>query len=197
MNPREPVSVATFQSVGQQVTIWPQAKIVNGEQISIGNRVIIDDFVLIIGGVETRIGSFVHIAAFTSITGGGKLVIEDFAGLSGGVRIYTGNEQYGGECMTNPSVPPPFRIPVRGTVIIKKHCIVGANSVILPGVTIGEGAVIGACSLVTRDCEPWSVNFGTPARRIGVRPSAQILQLEQELQKKFYAADGRFIPDGP
>jgi acetyltransferase-like isoleucine patch superfamily enzyme len=185
--------VRSFQSMGQQVTIWPQAKIVNPERIVIGDRVIIDDFVLLIGGEETQLGSFVHLGAFSSIMGGGKFVIEDFAGLSGGVRIYTGNEQYGGECMTNPTVPFPFRIPVRGTVVVKKHAIIGANSVILPGVTIGEGAVIGACSLVTKDCVPWSINFGSPARKIGIRPAATILEFEKQLRAKHYAADGKFI----
>lgn len=183
-----------FRSCGQGVKIWPQAKIVNCEHISIGHRVIIDDFVLIISGPETRIGNFVHIASFTSITGGGKLVIEDFAGLSGGVRIYTGNEQYGGECMTNPTVPHPFRVPIRGKVTIGRHAIIGANSVILPGITIGEGAVVGACSLVTKDCKPWSVNFGSPARPIKTRPSAEILRLEQELLKRFNLVDGSFAP---
>ncbi len=188
-----------FRSLGNEVKIWPKAKIVNGANISIGHRVIIDDFVLIIGGEDTRIGNFVHIASFTSITGGGRLVIGNFAGISSGVRIYTGNEQYSGECMTNPTVPPPFRIPIRGEVTIGRHVIIGANSVILPGVTIGEGAVVGACSLVTKDCQPWSVNFGAPARRIKARPSAQILRLEQELLKKFSAADGSFVslPDAP
>ena len=193
MNSADGPAGHAFRSLGQEVKIWPAAKLVNSENISLGHRVIIDDFVLIISGPETRIGNFVHIASFTSITGGGTLVIEDYAGLSGGVRIYTGNEQYGGECMTNPTVPAPFRIPVRGAVTIRKHAIVGANSVILPGVTIGEGAVVGACSLVTKDCAPWSVNLGVPARPIKTRPSAAVLRLEQELVRKFYSPGGDFI----
>jgi acetyltransferase-like isoleucine patch superfamily enzyme len=187
-----------FRAVGKQVTVWPRAKIVNAGRISVGDRVIIDDFVLLIGGEDTRIGSFVHLAAFTSIMGGGTLFIDDFAGVSGGVRIYTGNEQYGGECLTNPTVPPPFRVARRGAVHIGKHAIIGANSVILPGVTIGEGAVIGACSLVTKNCAPWSVNLGVPARPLKKRPSAEILRLEQELRSRFYDASGAFLspPDG-
>jgi acetyltransferase-like isoleucine patch superfamily enzyme len=190
MNSPERPTAPAFRAFGKEVKIWPQAKIVNCENISIGHRVIIDDFVLIISGCETRIGNFVHIASFTSITGGGRLIIEDFAGVSGGVRIYTGNEQYGGECLTNPTVPPPFRIPIRGEVTIGRHAIIGANSVILPGITVGEGAVVGACSLVTKDCKPWSVNLGVPARPIKTRPSAEILRLEQELLQKFDLVDG-------
>lgn len=137
--------------MGQDIIIWPFAKIISPEAISIGNSVIIDNFVFFLGGKRTVIGSSVHIASFTSITGGGEFIIEDYAGLSGGIRVYTGNEDYLGNCLTNPTVPHPYRIPIRSFAHIKKHSIVGANSIILPSVTIGEGAVIGANSLVTKD----------------------------------------------
>jgi acetyltransferase-like isoleucine patch superfamily enzyme len=181
-----------FLSIGKDVKIWPLAKIVNAERIAIGNRVIIDDFVLFIGGPESSIGNFVHIASFSSITGGGNLTIEDFAGLSGGVRIYTGNEHYDGRCMTNPTVPPPFREPTRGSISIGRHAIIGANSVILPNIRIGEGAVVGACSLVTKSCEPWSINFGNPARKIGSRPSSQILAHERTLREMYFDEFGEY-----
>jgi len=56
--------------------------------------------------------------------------------------------------MTGSGVPYPYRMPIRSYVCIKRHSIVGAEAVILPGVTIGEGAVVGANSLVKGDCEP-------------------------------------------
>ena len=180
--------------VGQDVTIWSQAKIVSPEVITIGDSVIIDDFVFIMGGKNTQIGSFVHIASFTSITGGGELVMEDFTGLSGGVRVYTGNEDYSGGCLTNPSVPYPYRLATRSSVHIKKHAIIGANTVILPGVVIGEGAAIGANSLVTKDCEPWKTYFGSPAKAIKTRPQNKILELEAQLRQELYDARGNYIP---
>ncbi|MFA6411101.1 MAG: acyltransferase [Syntrophales bacterium] len=173
-----------FERIGKEVTIWPQAKIVSPESISIGESVIIDDFVFIMGGQKTTIGSFVHIASFTSITGGGEFVMEDFSGLSGGVRIYTGNEEYSGACMTNPTVPYPYRVPIRSFVHIKKHAIVGANAVILPGVVIGDGAVVGANSLVTTDCKPWTMYRGSPAREFKTRPFENILNLEKQLRSE-------------
>ena len=180
--------------VGQDVIIWPNAKIISPEVIAIGDSVIIDDFVFIMGGKSTRIGSFIHIASFTSITGGGELVMEDFTGLSGGVRVYTGNEDYSGGCLTNPSVPEPYRLPTRSFVHIKKHAIVGANTVILPGVVIGEGAAIGANSLVTKDCEPWKIYFGSPAKAIKTRPQDKIVELEAQLRQELYDARGNYIP---
>ena len=182
-----------FKKNGNDVIIWEQAKIINPEVISIGDSVIIDDFVFLMGGKQTKIGSFVHIASFTSITGGGEFVMEDFSGLSGGVRIYTGNEDYNGGALTNPTVPSPYRIATRSFVHIKKHAIVGSNSVILPGVIIGEGVAIGANSLVTKDCEPWKVYFGSPAKAIKSRPKDKILELEQQLRKKVYDESGNYI----
>lgn len=183
-----------FASLGQDVVIWPMAKIIAPERISLGDSVIIDDFVFLMGGQRTCIGSFVHIASFTSIAGGGEFLMEDFAGLSGGVRIYTGNEDYLGGSLTNPAVPPPYRVPLRSFVRIGKHAIIGANSVILPGVIIGEGAAVGANSLVTRDCDPWTIYAGSPAKPRKSRPSQRMLELESALRRALYDADGHYIP---
>lgn len=183
-----------FARVGQDVSIWPIAKIVSPEVISIGDSVVIDDFAFLMGGSKTTIGSFVHIGSFTSIVGGGEFVMEDFAGLSGGVRVYTGNEDYSGGCLTNPTVSSPYRVPIRSFVHMKKHSIVGANAVILPGVVIGEGAVVGATSLVTKDCKPWTVYVGSPARELKCRPRERILELEFQLRKDLYDANGAYVP---
>ena len=187
--------VLGFADVGQDVIVWPLAKIVSPEMISIGNSVIIDDFVFLMGGQRASIGSFVHIASFTSVTGGGQLAMEDFSGLSGGIRLYTGNEDYSGNCLTNPAVPYPYRMPVRSFVTIKKHAIVGANAVILPGVTIGEGAVIGANSIVSRDCEPWTIYVGSPAKPLRSRPKDRILEMERKLREECYDTKGEYIPE--
>ena len=183
-----------FCSIGQDVIIWPQAKIVAPEVISLGDAVIIDDFVLLMGGTTTQIGSFVHIGNHSAIVGGGELVMEDFSGLSGGVQIYTGNEDYSGGSLTNPTVPAPYRIPTRSFVYIKKHAIIGANSVVLPGVTIGEGAAIGANSLIRKDCKPWTIYFGSPAKALKRRPKTRIFELENQLVSEIYDTNGNYIP---
>ena len=186
-----------FAQVGRDVTIWPAAKILAPERIRIGDSVIIDDFVLVAGGARTVIGSFVHIAAFTSIVGGGELDIEDFAGISGGCRVYTGNDDYLGGSLTGPTVPEPYRQPVRSFVRVQRHAIVGANTVILPGVTIGEGAAIGAGSIVTKDCEPWKVCVGSPARAIKPRPRERILEIEAQLRRDLFDEDGSYRGRSP
>jgi acetyltransferase-like isoleucine patch superfamily enzyme len=183
-----------FQACGQDVQIYPRAHIVSPETISIGDSVIIDDFVFLVGGVETRIGSFVHLASFSSYLGGGNLVIEAYAGVSSGCRIYTGTDDFLGESMTGPTIPDEFRQPVRSSVRIGKYAVVGANCVVLPGVTVGEGVTVGALSLVNRDCDPWTVYAGVPAKPIRSRRRDRIAELETSLREKLYDAQGRYVP---
>jgi acetyltransferase-like isoleucine patch superfamily enzyme len=174
-----------FKKVGKNVKIYPLAKILNPEMISIGDNVIIDDFVFLDGKQETKIGNYVHIASFCSITGGGRFIMEDFSGLSSGCRIFTGSEDFSGSSLTNPTIPTQFRKVTRSFVIIKRHVILGANVVVLPGVTIGEGAAIGANSLITKDIEPWTINIGSPVRVLKERPKEKILEMEKRLREKY------------
>lgn len=183
-----------FAKIGDDVTIWPEAKIIFPEIISIGDSVIIDDFVFIMGGKKTTIGSFVHIASFVSITGGGELEMDDFAGISSGCRLFTGDDDYLGGSLTGPTIPPPYRSPFRSYVHIKKHAIIGANTVILPGVTIGEGAAVGANSLVKSDLQPWTIYVGSPAKAIRTRPSKRMLELKAQLVLELYDQNNRYIP---
>lgn len=53
---------------------------------------------------------------------------------------------------------------IRKRIVLKKGCLVGTNSMIMPGVTVGEGAIIGAGSLVTKDIPAWSIATGRPAK---------------------------------
>ncbi len=172
-----------FKACGEHVKIYDLAKIVGPEHIEIGCHVIVDDFTLIMALDETKIGSYVHIGAFSSIMGGGRLTMGDFSGISAGARLFTGNDSYHGAGLTNPTVPNEFRAISRSFIHIGKHAIVGANSVVLPGVTIGEGAVVGANSLVKHDLEPWGIYAGSPARRVGTRTKELVLEQERKLTK--------------
>lgn len=66
-----------------------------------------------------------------------------------------------------------------GPVVIGRHVTVGTRSVILPGVTIGEGAVISAMSLVNKDVPPHTVVGGVPIRVLGVVPERDRRPMEQ------------------
>jgi acetyltransferase-like isoleucine patch superfamily enzyme len=182
-----------FKKIGKDVHIWPMSKVVTPQNISIGDSVIVDDYVFINGGIFTNIGNFVHIASFVSITGGGEFIMEDFSGISTGCRILTGTDNFKGDWLTGPTIPSKYRDVLRSHVIIQKHATLGANTVVLPGVTIGEGTITGANSLVVTDLEPWSIYVGSPVRKIKVRPYTKIIELENKLKKELYDCESNYI----
>jgi galactoside O-acetyltransferase len=147
------------------VTVYESAKIIGIENISFGAPIIIDDFTLIVAREPLRIGNYVHIACFSAITGGERVDLGDFSAVSQGAKLLTGTDDFVDGGFGNSTVPTEFRNAKRGPISVGRFCIVGANSVILPGVTIGEGAVIGANSVVTRNLEPWGVYIGNKRHR--------------------------------
>lgn len=155
------------------VKTFELTKIIGIENIEFGINIIIDDFVLIYAKKKIKIGNFVHIANFTSITGGDNLTIGNFAAISQGTRVLTATDDFKDFGFGNSTISNNFRNITSGPIIISDYCIVGANSVVLPGVTIGEGATVGANSVVTRDLEPWGIYIGN--KRIGTRNKEEVL----------------------
>lgn len=66
----------------------------------------------------------------------------------------------------NPDIPIRLQGKTKSPVVIKDRVWIGMRVIILPGVTIGEGAVIGAGSIVTKDVKPYDIVAGNPARVI-------------------------------
>lgn len=168
-----------FKSVGVDVSISTRASIYGACHVSIGDCVRIDDFCVISGGEGgIRIGSYVHIAVYTSLIGAGRITIGDFANLSSRVSVYSSSDDYSGKGMTNPLVSHEFKNVHDAPVTIGRHVIVGSGSVILPGVTLSDGAAVGALSLVKEDCGAFGIYAGVPARRLSDRQQA-VLDLER------------------
>lgn len=159
---------------GEGVTAYDGAKIIGAENIHFGNPVLIDDFALIVARDPIVIGNYVHIACYSSITGGERVDIGDFAAVSQGARLLTGTDDFIHGGFGNSTVPTEYRNALRAPISVGRFCIVGANAVVMPGVTIGEGAVVGASSVVTRDLEPWGVYIGN--RRHRERDRAAVLE---------------------
>lgn len=162
-----------FKKLGKNVKIYDLAKIICPEVIEIGDNSEIDDFVFIYGGVGIKIGRGVHISRFVSIIGGGKLFLGDYAVLADGVRILTGTDRYIGGARMSTRAPRHQRNPKISFVRVEKDAFIGTNSVVHPGVTIGEGAIIGSNSLVLKDVEPWTINIGSPCKFIRLRPKVK------------------------
>ncbi len=105
------------------------------------------------------LGKYTDIGAFTYINAQYEVVIEDHVQIGSHCSIYSVST------IDNK----------KGKVTLKKNCKIGSHSVILPGVTIGENSVIGACSMVNKDIPSNVIAFGVPAKVI-----KQIKESEQQ-----------------
>lgn len=171
-----------FKSLGKHVFISRKASIYGAKDIELGSNIRIDDFCIFSGRI--KIGNYVHVAAYTSLCGGNRgIVLEDFVNLSRKVEIFAVSDDFTGSSMTNPVVPYYCKNLVEAEVILRKHVLVGAGSIILPGVILEEGSVIGALSLVKNNTSAWSINAGIPARRIKERKK-DLLELEKEFLER-------------
>ncbi len=73
--------------------------------------------------------------------------------------------------------PSPADLPLKGDTVIGNDVWIGQNAVILPGVHIGDGAIIGASSVVGRDVEPYTIVVGNPARPVRKRFDDELIAL--------------------
>ncbi|MCL4798416.1 MAG: acyltransferase [Burkholderiales bacterium] len=173
-----------FADIGADVLVSDKASIHGAPRIALGDRVRIDDFcVLSAGEGGISIGSYVHVACQCTLIGKARIELEDFSNLSGRVAVYSSTDDFSGAGMTNPTVPLEYRRVTDAPVRIGRHVVIGTGTVVLPGVTIGEGAAVGALSLVKKSLEPFTLYAGIPARRIGARSRA-LLDLEAKLRAR-------------
>ncbi len=173
-----------FKSVGTNVLISRKTSLYGVSRISISNNVRIDDYcVLSAGSGGIEIGNYVHLAIFVSLQGDGKITLEEFSGISSRTAVYTSNDDYFGNYMTNPTVPSEFTNVTSAPVTLRKHALVGSGCVILPGVTLNVGCAVGALSLVNRDCEEFMIYSGNPAKPL-IKRSRNLLEQEKRLIAK-------------
>lgn len=137
--------------IGSDCTIFSRNKIILGDMAANPDaNVIIKDRVMINTGCY--------------ISGEGGLEIEDFVLIGPNNCILSAGHNY-----SDPQKKIQEQGLSYGKILIKKDAWIGASCVILEGVTIGEGAVVGAGSVVTNDIPAWAVAVGNPAKTIKYR----------------------------
>lgn len=139
--------------IGENVSILRQLKLLYPKGISLGDRVIINQDVL--------------------LDGRGGLEIENDTDIATNVMIWTMDHDPNSE--NHESRPRK--------VHIGHHVWIASRATILPGVTIGNGAVVAACSVVTKDVPPNAIVAGVPAKVIGERKNS--LQYKQDFHPIF------------
>ncbi|MEK7855881.1 MAG: acyltransferase [Acidobacteriota bacterium] len=176
MKMRERYYRRKFRGMGTCVLLDEGIRIEGPEHISIGDFVWIDkDVRLLAPWGSITIGRRVHIAEHVLISGGGHVSIGDYAAIARGASIYSHSEAIvGGKRMSGPMIPEDQKGMRSAPIVIGKDALIGINAVVLPGVMIGEGAIVGANSMVNRDVKDWEIVFGSPAKRVAMRPRVTV-----------------------
>jgi galactoside O-acetyltransferase len=165
-----------LKSYGKNVFVSRNAVFYDAGRISIGDNVRIDDFCIIIGDVT--IGSNIHIAPYCALYGKYGIKLSDYCGLSARVTIYSAVDDFSGEYAVGPMVDESIRRMETGPVVLERYVQVCAGSVVLPHLTIGEGAVVGSLSMVKGDLQAWQVYGGIPVRRLKERKMELVDRIE-------------------
>jgi acetyltransferase-like isoleucine patch superfamily enzyme len=134
-----------FNSFGDGSSIRPGVYIVGCSKISVGNNVVF------------RPGSMLHANTDSS---GVQIMIEDKVLIGSGVHVYVDKHRFTDTELAIYDQGFETLFPV----FLKEGSWIGANSIILPGVTIGKNSVIGAGSVVTKSVPDFCVAVGNPAR---------------------------------
>ena len=176
-------NVNLLKSFGENVFISQSVEIKRPHLVSVGDHIAIDSGFYITTGAVIK--NHVHISAHVAVIGGEKALLQmgNFTNISTGGKIICGSDEFLGEgLITAPGIPDALQdnkiiIPV----IFNDFVNTGASVTILPGVTLGEGSVIGAGSLVTSDTEPWTIYFGIPAKPYKIRRKDKMIECAKRL----------------
>lgn len=157
-----------FKYCGRDVKVYPLTKINRAENVEIDDYSRILDYVYIDAGKSLKIGKYSIITWQCLIEGGAKTVIGDRVFIGPGTKLLTSTYAFNG-FYTNEFLPEGANDILYGDIVLENDSYIGANSVIMPGVTIGEGALVGSNAFVNKDLEPWGIYVGSPVKKIGER----------------------------
>ena len=121
-----------------------------------------------------------------------KLIIGKFCQIAAGVEFVMNGANHQMNAVStfpfytlegwNMNPPMPFDLPLKGDTVIGNDVWIGQNAVILPGVHIGDGAIIGANSIVSSDVAPYTIMVGNPARILRKRFDDELIDLLLKLK---------------
>ncbi len=161
-----------MHSISSSARISPLADLedsVRGSRLVIEDDVFIDAFVKIkfAGGTgDVRIGRGTYLNSGVVIYSGNGVTIGENVLVAANTTFAATNHEMARRDL--PIARQGFALS-RGGIVVENDVWIGANSVLLDGARLALGCVIGALSLVNGATEPYSINVGTPARRIGYR----------------------------
>jgi len=135
---------------------------------------------------QLTVGDYVHIGPYVSIIGSArsKMILEDFCFIAVGSKIVAGSDDYNDCNLMGPLIPEKFKKLILTTIKFEKYAGCGANCTILPGVTLSEGSILLAGSLLNKSTKPWTIYAGNPARPIRTRDKEKIYKQEKAIREE-------------
>jgi acetyltransferase-like isoleucine patch superfamily enzyme len=161
---------AVARSVGSALNINPGVGMRHPETFEIGDSVFIGAQSFLQGRFDgrLRIGNHVWIGP-QSYFDARDLTLEDYVGWGPGAKVL--GSTHTGQPIDLPIIQTDLEIR---PVLVQKWADIGTNATLLPGVTVGEGSIVGAGAVVTRDVPPYAVVAGVPAKIIRIRLTSDI-----------------------
>lgn len=153
---------------GEGVRLYPLCKMIRAENAQLDDHCQIFDHVFIDAGKSLKIGKYSTITWYVLIEGGAKTKIGDRVFLGPGTKLLTSTFKING-FYTVEHLPENCQKTEYGDIEINDDAYLGANCTVMPGITIGEGAVAGSNSLIMKDLDPWTIYVGSPCKAIGKR----------------------------
>lgn len=98
------------------------------------------------------------------------IILDDHVHIASGTRLLCHQRDLSNYCVGDDYAKLGYKL---GIIHLKKGCLVGMESFVMPGVTIGEGAIVGAGSLVTKDVPAWTIATGRPAKVVKQIPTRE------------------------
>jgi acetyltransferase-like isoleucine patch superfamily enzyme len=160
--------------------VWIRARVMRRFFASMGEDTVIQAGMRVTNPEKIAIGSHCNFARGVFITGGGGVTIGDWVGLGPDVKVWSVNHRF-----DDPDRPWLLQGWEMKPVVIEDDVWLGANVFLMPGVTIGKGAIVSACAVVGKSVPAYSLVAGNPARVVGWRKkpeAAEVTSAVKELQ---------------
>jgi dTDP-4-amino-4,6-dideoxy-D-glucose acyltransferase len=156
--------------------------VLDPSRVALASHIRIDaDALLSPSSGRIEIGRYSHIGTGAQLFGAETIRFEDFASISPRVSLFSITDDVGKPALFGPAVPDEVRDLRKGPIVLERYSGVGCGAIVLPGVTVGRGAAVGALSMVLKDVPPGAIVAGVPARQVGSRDLDAVEELAQKV----------------
>lgn len=158
--------------------VWIRARVMRRFFASMGEDTVIQAGMRVTNPEKIAIGSHCNFARGVFITGGGGVTIGDWVGFGPDVKVWSVNHRF-----DDPDRPWLLQGWEMKPVVIEDDVWLGANVFLMPGVTIGKGAIVSACAVVGKSVPAYSLVAGNPARVVGWRKKPEAVEVASAVKE--------------